>query len=54
MPAWCVCVCVCVQLLGGKEWVLSAYGEILFRAWRDAVGTALQWDIEADCIQVRG
>jgi hypothetical protein len=32
--------------------VLTAYGEILFRAWRDSVGGPLQWDIEADCIQV--
>lgn len=40
------------QIPGGRRSVLEAYGEIIFRAWRDACGSAFQFEIETVCIQV--
>jgi hypothetical protein len=33
--------------------VLEAYGEIIYRAWRDSAGSASQHEIESTCIQVQ-
>lgn len=41
------------QVPGGRATVLDAYGEVLFRAWRDAAGPCLL-EVENDCIQVGG
>ncbi|KAL6746182.1 condensin II non structural maintenance of chromosomes subunit-domain-containing protein [Haematococcus lacustris] len=39
------------QIPGLRRSVLQAYAEIIFRAWRDSVGCAHQYDIEAACVQ---
>ena len=41
------------QIPSGRASVLDSYGEIVFRAWRDASGACL-YEVEHGCIQVRG
>ena len=39
------------QIPSGRKSVLDAYGEIIFRAWKEATGPCLL-EVEATCIQV--
>ncbi|KAF5833222.1 condensin II non structural maintenance of chromosomes subunit-domain-containing protein [Dunaliella salina] len=38
------------QIPSGRKSALDAYGEIIFRAWKDSVGSATQFEIENTCI----
>lgn len=39
------------QVPGGRRTVLEAYGDVLFRGWRDASGTPCAYAVEHDAIQ---
>lgn len=39
------------QIPGGRKAVLEAYGDVLFRGWRDASGTPCAYAVEHDAIQ---
>ncbi len=41
------------QIPSGRKPVLDAYGEIIFRAWKEASGPCLL-EVESTCIQVGG
>lgn len=48
----CSDCCGVVQIPAGRRSVLDAYGEIILRGWREAVGACLP-EIESSLIQVR-
>jgi hypothetical protein len=52
--ACCAVLCrvLCGQVPAGRRSVLDAYGEIILRGWREAVGACLP-EIENNLIQVR-
>lgn len=41
-----------VQIPSGRKSALDAYGDIIFRAWKDSVGSATQFEVESLCILV--
>lgn len=43
--------CICTKIPAGRRSVLDAYGEVIMRGWRDAVGPCLA-EIETSLIQV--
>lgn len=47
-----MCALMPPQIPGGRKSVLEAYGDIIFRAWKDSVASPFQYEIEAACIQV--
>jgi len=49
LPTMCPSV---TQIPSGRKSALDAYGEIIFRAWKDSVGSATQLEIENTCILV--